>query len=43
MNGSTDYVDVGIFQSSGANKDTVASPSNNLVNHFSGCYMRGSA
>jgi hypothetical protein len=21
----------------------VASPSNNLVNHFSGCYMRGSA
>jgi hypothetical protein len=43
MNGSTDYVDVGIFQSSGSNKDTVASPSNNLVNHFSGCYMRGSA
>jgi hypothetical protein len=43
MNGSTDYVDVGIFQNSGANKDTVASPSNNLVNHFSGCYMRGSA
>jgi len=43
MNGSTDYVDIGIFQNSGSNKDTVASPSNNLVNHFSGCYMRGSA
>ena len=43
MNGSTDYVDIGIFQNSGANKDTVASPSNNLVNHFSGCYMRGQA
>ena len=43
MNGSTDYVDIGIFQNSGANKDTVASPSNNLVNHFSGCYMRGAA
>ena len=43
MNGSTDYVDIGIFQNSGGNKDTVASPSNNLVNHFSGCYMRGSA
>ena len=41
MNGSTDYVDIGIFQNSGSNKDTVASPSNNLVNHFSGCYMRG--
>ena len=43
MNGSTDYVDIGIFQNSGSNKDTVASPSNNLVNHFSGCYMRGQA
>ena len=43
MNGSTDYIDIGIFQNSGANKDTVASPSNNLVNHFSGCYMRGQA
>ena len=43
MNGSTDYVDIGIFQNSGSNKDTVASPSNNLVNHFSGCYMRGLA
>ena len=43
LNGSTDYVDIGIFQNSGSNKDTVASPSNNLVNHFSGCYMRGSA
>ncbi len=43
LNGSTDYVEIGIFQNSGANKDTVASPSNNLVNHFSGCYMRGQA
>jgi len=43
MNGSTDYVDIGIFQNTGSNKDTVASPSNNLVNHFSGCYMRGLA
>ena len=43
LNGSSDYVDIGIFQNSGSNKDTVASPSNNLVNHFSGCYMRGSA
>ena len=43
MNGSTDYVDIGIFQNSGSNKDTVASPSNNRVNHFSGCYMRGQA
>ena len=43
LNGSTDYVDVGIYQNSGSNKDTVASPSNNLVNHFSGCYMRGQA
>jgi hypothetical protein len=43
LNGSSDYVDIGIFQNSGSNKDTVASPSNNLVNHFSGCYMRGQA
>ena len=43
MNGSTDYVDIGIFQNTGSNKDTVASPANNLVNHFSGCYMRGQA
>ena len=43
LNGSSDYVEIGIFQNSGANKNTVASPSNNLVNHFSGCYMRGQA
>ena len=43
MNGSTDYIDIGIFQNTGSNKDTVASPANNLVNHFSGCYMRGQA
>ena len=43
MNGSSDYVDIGIYQNSGANKDTVASPANNLVNHFSGCYVRGQA
>jgi hypothetical protein len=43
LNGSSDYIDVTIFNNSGANKDTVASPSNNLVNHFSGCYMRGQA
>ena len=43
LNGSSDYIDVTIYNNSGANKDTVASPSNNLVNHFSGCYMRGSA
>ena len=43
LNGSSDFVDIGVFQNSGSNKDTVASPSNNLVNHFSGCYMRGLA
>jgi hypothetical protein len=43
LNGSSDYIDVTIFNNSGANKNTVASPSNNLVNHFSGCYMRGQA
>jgi len=43
LNGSSDYIDVTIFNNSGANKDTVPSPSNNIVNHFSGCYMRGSA
>jgi len=43
LNGSSDYVDIGIFQNSGSNRDTTASPSNNLVNHFSGCYIRGSA
>ena len=43
MNGSSDYVDIGIYQNSGSNKDTVASPANNLVNHFSGCYIRGPA
>ena len=43
LNGSSDFVDIGIFQNSGANKDTVASPSNNRVNHFSGYYVRGLA
>ena len=43
LNGSSDYIDTTIFNNSGANKDTVASPSNNLVIHISGCYMRGQA
>ena len=43
LNGSSDYIDTTVYNNSGSDKNTVASPSNNRVSHFSGCYMRGLA